>query len=436
MYVAARGAHVTISDVKSAEQLTDAVAELACYDVRWVLGGHPEDILDCDVLFVSPGVRMEIPIIQEAIRRGICVSAESRFFLERCPAPVIGITGSSGKTTTVTLTGEILRRAGLTTWVGGNIGTPLTPHLDEIRTEDKVVMELSSFQLENLPVSPVIAAILNITPNHLDRHASMGDYVQAKANIMRHQQPDDVAVLGYDNEITRALAQTAPGRVTFFSMTEEVAQGAFLRGAQIVLRLEGMEQHIGAVRDVRLRGRHNVANVLAACTLATLAGANRQSIAEVIFSFEGVEHRLEFVREIGGVRYYDDSIATTPERATAALLAFGEPIVLLAGGQDKHLPWGELAQLMLDRTRGIVLFGQAAGIIEAALAETMQQRRWSAADAPAIRRVVTLEEALQEASRLAQAGDVVLLSPGGTSYDAFKDFTVRGDRFKELVEAL
>ena len=297
-------------------------------------------------------------------------------------------------------------------------------------------MELSSFQLENMPVSPAMAAILNITPNHLDRHASMGDYIRAKANILRYQRPEDVAVLGYDNEITRGLAESVKGRVAFFSMTEEVDEGAYLKQEQIVLRLAGMEYRIGPAQDIRLRGRHNVANVLAACTLAALAGADRQSIAEVIFEFEGVEHRLEFVREVGGVRYYDDSIATTPERAIAALQAFEEPIVLLAGGQDKHLPWAEMAQLALSKTRGIVLFGQAAGIIEDALAEAGRQGGLSNVEMPVIRRVVTLEEAVEETRRLARAGDIVLLSPGGTSYDAFRDFTVRGDRFKELIEAL
>ena len=435
-YVAARGAEVSISDIKTADQLQDAVAELSPYDIRWVLGAHPEEILACDALFVSPGVPMETPVVQEAVRRGITVSGESRFFLEHCPAAVTGITGSSGKTTTVTLTGEILRTAGFRTWVGGNIGRPLTPHLDEIHAEDKVVMELSSFQLEIMSISPAIAAILNITPNHLDRHASMEDYVQAKVNILRYQRPDNVAVLGYDNEITRGLAKSAKGQVAFFSMAEEVAEGAFLKQEQIILRLAGSEQHIGAVQDIRLRGRHNVANVLAACTLAGLAGADHQSIAAVIFSFAGVEHRLEFVREVAGVRYYDDSIATTPERTIAALGAFNEPIVLLAGGQDKHLPWAELALLMLEKTRGIVLFGQAAGIIESALTEASNQRRLSAAEMPVIKRVVTLEEAVQEASRLAHTGDIVLLSPGGTSYDAFKDFTARGERFKELVKAL
>lgn len=435
-YLAPRGAVITVSDMKSKDALVDSIEELSPFEIHFALGGHPEGILDCDCLFVSPGVPWNIPILQEAARRGIPVSGESRFFLENCPAPVIGITGSSGKTTTVSLTGEMLKASGFKTWVGGNIGEPLTPHLDEIAVEDRVVMELSSFQLKIMRSSPAVAAILNITPNHLDRHASMEDYTEAKANILRFQKSGDVAVLGYDNEVTRGLASLTKGTVALFSMEEEVSEGAFLRQQQIILRLEGSEQTICHERDVRLRGRHNIENVLAACTIAGLAGADSQVMSEVVSSFQGVEHRLEFVREVDGVSYYNDSIATSPERTAAALRAFDEPIVLLAGGQDKHLPWHELASLMLERTRGVVLFGQAAGIIERVLSEAIEKGQIPGDDLPAIERKDSLEEAVIMARRLARPGDVVLLSPGGTSFDAFKDFAERGVFFKDLVKAL
>ena len=435
-YLAPRGAVITVSDMKSKDALVDSIEELSPFEIHFALGGHPEGILDCDCLFVSPGVPWNIPILQEAARRGIPVSGESRFFLENCPAPVIGITGSSGKTTTVSLTGEMLKASGFKTWVGGNIGEPLTPHLDEIAVEDRVVMELSSFQLKIMRSSPAVAAILNITPNHLDRHASMEDYTEAKANILRFQKSGDVAVLGYDNEVTRGLASLTKGTVALFSMEEEVSEGAFLRQQQIILRLEGSEQTICHERDVRLRGRHNIENVLAACTIAGLAGADSHVMSEVVSSFQGVEHRLEFVREVDGVSYYNDSIATSPERTAAALRAFDEPIVLLAGGQDKHLPWHELASLMLERTRGVVLFGQAAGIIERVLSEAIEKGQIPGDDLPAIERKDSLEEAVIMARRLARPGDVVLLSPGGTSFDAFKDFAERGVFFKDLVKAL
>ena len=435
-YLAPRGAVITVSDMKSKDALVDSIEELSPFEIHFALGGHPEGILDCDCLFVSPGVPWNIPILQEAARRGIPVSGESRFFLENCPAPVIGITGSSGKTTTVSLTGEMLKASGFKTWVGGNIGEPLTPHLDEIAVEDRVVMELSSFQLKIMRSSPAVAAILNITPNHLDRHASMEDYTEAKANILRFQKSGDVAVLGYDNEVTRGLASLTKGTVALFSMEEEVSEGAFLRQQQIILRLEGSEQTICHERDVRLRGRHNIENVLAACTIAGLAGADSHVMSEVVSSFQGVEHRLEFVREVDGVSYYNDSIATSPARTAAALRAFDEPIVLLAGGQDKHLPWHELASLMLERTRGVVLFGQAAGIIERVLSEAIEKGQIPGDDLPAIEIKDSLEEAVIMARRLARPGDVVLLSPGGTSFDAFKDFAERGVFFKDLVKAL
>ena len=435
-YLAPRGAVITVSDMKSKDVLVDSIEELSSFEIHFALGGHPEGILNCDCLFVSPGVPWNIPILQEAARRGIPVSGESRFFLENCPAPVIGITGSSGKTTTVSLTGEMLKASGFKTWVGGNIGEPLTLHLDEIAVEDRVVMELSSFQLKIMRSSPAVAAILNITPNHLDRHASMEDYTEAKANILRFQKSGDVAVLGYDNEVTRGLASLTKGTVALFSMEEEVSEGAFLRQQQIILRLEGSEQTICHERDVRLRGRHNIENVLAACTIAGLAGADSHVMSEVVSSFQGVEHRLEFVREVDGVSYYNDSIATSPERTAAALRAFDEPIVLLAGGQDKHLPWNELASLMLERTRGVVLFGQAAEIIERVLSEAIEKGQIPGDDLPAIEIKDSLEEAVITARRLARPGDVVLLSPGGTSFDAFKDFTERGVFFKDLVKAL
>ena len=433
-YLAPRGARVTVNDRKSVDELRDAVEALTPYAVRFVLGGHPEEVLDCDELFVSPGVPLDIPLLQEARRRGLPLSGESRFFLEHCPASVIGVTGSSGKTTTVQLTGEMLRAAGFRTWVGGNIGQPLTPHLDEIAAEDKVVMELSSFQLQIMRQSPAVAAVLNITPNHLDRHPSMADYIEAKRNILRFQRAGDSAVLGYDNPVTRGMAGDVRGRLAFFSLAEAVDEGAFLRGERLVLRLAGRERDIVPRRDIGLRGDHNVANVLAACVIAGLAGAEVEAMAEAIRAFHGVEHRLELVRELDGVRYYNDSIATSPERAAAALRSFDEPLVVLAGGQDKHLPWDELADLMCRRARAVIAFGQAGDLVVGALAAARQ--RAEAGHGPAVRRVASLEEAVAAARELAQPGDVVLLAPGGTSFDAYRDFVQRGEHFRSLVGAL
>jgi len=433
-FLASLGALVTISDRKPPEALAAAVEALAPHGIRFALGDHPEEILDCDYFFISPGVPLDSPIVREAMRRGLTVSGESRFFLENCPASVIGITGSSGKTTTTHLTAEMLKASGFRTWVGGNIGSPLTPHLTEIQPDDQVVMELSSFQLQIAQSSPHIAAILNITANHLDRHASMEEYIEAKANILRFQSAGDAAVLGHDNPVTRGLASRIKGRAASFSLTTEVAEGAFMRSGQLILRLDGRECVIGHEREVQLRGRHNLENILASCAVAGLAGAQSEAMTEVAVTFRGVEHRLELVRELDGVRYYNDSIATSPERAAAALRSFTEPVVLLAGGQDKHLPWEDLARLMLERTRAVVTFGQAAGIVEKALAEAQVEAQAEAR--PTITRAASLAEAVSMAQQLAQPGDVVLLSPGGTSYDAFTDFVERGEIFKRLVREL
>ncbi len=435
-FLAERGAIVTISDLKSEEELQENIAQLKGLPIRFVLGGHPGEILNqTDVLFLSPGVPLKAPIVAEAKRRGIPISSETKLFTELCPAPIIGITGSSGKTTTVSLVGQMLKASGFRTWVGGNIGQPLIGHLEEIEATDKVVMELSSFQLEIMEWSPSIAAILNITPNHLDRHPSMEAYTEAKLNILRFQRPGDVAVLGYELQSSNLKSQISnlKSQILSFSLREEVEQGTFLRDGEIILRLGGAAQRICSVDEIRLLGRHNLENVLAACAIAAVAGASRQAMADVATTFEGVEHRLELVREKDGVRYYNDSIATSPERTVAALRAFDQPIVLLAGGRDKHLPWDEMARLTLEKVKHLVLFGEAAPIIERAVQGARSKMQVAGCK---MHECATLEEAVEVAAREAEPGDVVLLSPGGTSFDAFSDFAERGERFRELVRDL
>jgi len=491
-FLADHGAQVTVTDTKSAEALADGLAALEGLPVALVLGGHPLELLDtADIVFVSPGVSLEIPLLAEARRRGVPLGSETRLFTRLCPAPVIGITGSSGKTTTTALVGEMMKASGRRTWVGGNIGQPLIGHVREISPSDAVVMELSSFQLEFFgewggeilrstaasPLvgisadpaylndrkgvlfdpsgwSPQIAAILNITPNHLDRHPSMEAYVAAKAHIVTEQGPGDAAVLNLDDAVTRQmgeeilrsaqndsrLAHPLTGicvyggeerRVVWFSLDESVEEGAFLRGTELVLRLAGREAVVCQAEEVKLIGRHNLANLLAACALAGAAGAPVEAIRRVATTFAGVEHRLELVRERGGVRWYNDSIATTPERVAAALRAFEAPMVLLAGGRDKHLPWEEMATLAQRKVRHLILFGEAAGLIEQAMQAVSRAERLCE-----IHQAGTLEGAVELAARLAQAGDVVLLSPGGTSFDAYRDFVARGEHFRKLVKAL
>ncbi len=442
-HLVARGARVTLSDMKPAAALSAEMAALQGLPIRYALGGHPASLLDqCDLLCLSGGVPIDLPIVLEARRRAVPLSNDSQIFFDICPASIIGITGSAGKTTTTTLVGEMLQAeytaverfepaAGqpVGVWVGGNIGNPLIADVERIQPCDKVVMELSSFQLELMTRSPHIACITNITPNHLDRHGTMDAYTQAKRHILDYQSADDWAVLNADNQITAQL-QTPARRVWSSLLREPAGDGAWLDdNMQLRLRLSGcaVDEVVCGSAELLLMGNHNVQNVLTAAAISALAGASLPSIRQVARSFKGVAHRLQLVRELNGVRYYDDSIATAPERLMAALRCFGQPIVLLCGGRDKHLPWAEAVQLMNERCRHAVLFGEMAGLVRAEVVRQQAGLETTVCE--------TLEQAVMRASQVAQPGDVVLLSPGGTSYDAFKDFEERGDYFTQLVWA-
>lgn len=435
-YAAARGARVTLSDARPATELAAELAALADLPIRYALGGHPAVLLDdCDLLCLSGGVPIDLPIIREAQQRGIPLSNDAQIFLEECPAPIIGITGSAGKTTTTTLTGEMMKLAyrddpQVSVWVGGNIGNPLISDVQHMGALDRVVMELSSFQLELMTRSPHIACITNITPNHLDRHVTMQAYIAAKRHILDSQTADDWRVLGADDSETAKLGM--PRNTIWFSVSAEPAgDAAWLdNDGQLRLRLSiaEIDNSICHRRELLLMGKHNVLNVLAASALAALSGAPLSAIREVATTFVGVAHRLQLVREVGGVRYYDDSIATAPERMMAALRCFHQPVVLLCGGRDKHLPWAEAVQLMEQRCRHVVLFGEMTPLV----LEEMQRQQATVS----VTSCDTLERAVRAASDIGQAGDVVLLSPGGTSYDAYKDFAERGDMFVTYVRQL
>ena len=444
-----QGATVTVTDLKDAEDLRATLAEMADLPVSFCLGGHPPRVLEADIIFVSPGVPLDAPIMVEARQRGLVLSSETRLFCHLCPTDIIGITGSSGKTTTATLVARMLETHGTRVHVGGNIGSPLIGKLSQIRRGDVVVMELSSFQLDYFGAvldaeprgdlvsplfpegawSPPVAAVLNVTPNHLDRHPTMDAYVEAKSRIWRYQHRDDDTVLSWDDPVTRGFAGHCPGQVTFFSTREQVPRGACLQGDSLLLRRDDGAATICSVGDVQLRGMHNVANVLAACTVADLFGVRPKEMAEVAATFAGVEHRLEPVRQYDGVWYYNDSIATSPERAIAALKSFTEPIVLLAGGRDKHLAWEDWGELVGRTVVQLILFGEAAPLIEGVL-ERLGLR------SPPLHRAEGLDHAVELARNLAPRGSVVLFSPGGTSFDAYRDYAERGDDFKRLVESL
>jgi UDP-N-acetylmuramoylalanine--D-glutamate ligase len=431
------GAQVVVSDTRNFGDLADAVLDFLNTPVSYALGGHPLDLLDgADLVCLSGGVAPTTPICVEAAKRHIPLSNDAQLFLERCPAPVIGITGSAGKTTTTTLVGKMCEAADRTTWVGGNIGDVLLDNLLDILPEHTVVMELSSFQLELMSLSPHIGCVLNVTPNHLDRHSSMEAYMAAKANIFTHQRSDDLCVFGYDDPSSNFLADQAPGRVAWFSLRDMVSDGAFMAGNRLMvvgLGSPDRQPHVVCAReDIRLRGEHNVRNVLAACAIAGAVGIPVEVMRETIKLFTGVPHRLEPVRTVDGVTYINDSIATAPERVIAALRSFDEPIILLAGGRDKKLPWGEMASLTAQKVRYLVTFGEYGPSI----ADHVRAARLLGGRLEGVESFKTLDEAVKRASEVAREGDVVLLSPGGTSYDSYEDFQARGDHFRALVAAL
>ena len=436
-FLAKKKAIITINDHQHTETFSELMPVFSAEHIQTCFGSHPLELLDkCDLLCISGGVPLSLPIIQEAVKRRIPLSNDSQIFFEGCKAKVIGITGSAGKTTTTTMMGEITKKAcrqGQKVWIGGNIGTPLIPFIEEIDSSDMVVLELSSFQLELMTISPSIAAITNITPNHLDRHGTMEAYTAAKARILDFQKSNDTAVLNRENAGSWNLRDKVQGTLWSFGLKEFNGDhpGTFLRDNALWLKNGEHEEAICPVSSVHLRGTHNLYNALAACAVANAAGFPIDAIKEGIEEVRGIAHRLEFVRCWHGADWYNDSIATTPERTLAAIHSFDEPLVLLLGGRDKHLPWGDLAAEVHQRADHIVLFGEAADLIYQAL-DSYEQHQFPYT----LEKVGTLQEAIQAAAQLVQEGDVVLLSPGGTSYDAFKDFEERGALFKKIVEEL
>ncbi len=422
-FLAEHGAHVTVTDTKSPEQLRESMAQVNGANVSYHLGGHAlTDLDEVEVVYASPGVPPENALLQEAHTRGVRVSSLVELFFALCPAPILGVTGSAGKSTTTSLIGEMFQAAGRQVFVGGNIGRPLLGKLGEITPNSWIVMELSSFQLEPLRVSPHIALITNVTPNHLDRHPSMEAYWEAKGQILAHQVATDWAVLNADDEWSRRYRPR--GRSLRFSL-EGVVEGAYLAGEQVVLLGEPLLH----ASEIPLRGRHNVANVLAAVATAHAAGIEREAMIQAIRQFKGVAHRLQTVGTRGGVSWVDDSIATAPERSIAALRAYHEPIILIAGGRDKHLPMQDWARLITQRVRHVVLLGEMSDLVVDAI-------KGADPSYTTMTPAQTMDEAVAAAARVAQPGDVVLLSPGGTSYDMYSDFEARGRDFARAVGEL
>lgn len=439
-FLSNRGAQVILTDNRPAAELAFANASLADLPVEFAFGGHPDSLLEgADLVCVSGGVPLTIPFLTAARNQGVQLSNDSQIFLEECPAPVIGITGSAGKSTTTALVGLMaqkhfeVKNSKHRAWVGGNIGNPLIEDLDKMDEDDLAVMELSSFQLELMSTSPQVAAVLNITPNHLDRHGSMQAYIEAKSRILRFQHQGDVAILNRDDQGSWDLLDQARTDVISFGMKAPGRRenGTFIENNQIMLQIGKDKLKMLPIDWINLRGEHNLYNVLAACAIAAGATISLPGIQLAVETFDGVPHRLELVRDLNGVRWYDDSIATAPERTIAAINSFDEPIVLLLGGRDKNLPWDKLAQLIRRRVSRVVIFGEAGDLI----AEAIGPKKSGQAMRSVVR-CATLQEAIKTAHNQAEAGDVVLLSPGGTSYDAFKDFEERGQAFREWVNQL
>jgi UDP-N-acetylmuramoylalanine--D-glutamate ligase len=440
------GADVVMTDRSESAAMQPVIDQMTAWqdarqpqgNLSWQMGSHPTDMLEnLDILCVSGGVPLNLPIIEEARRRDIPLTNDSELFMQSVQGQVIGISGSAGKTTTTALLGKIatdaLENTDHKVLVGGNIGTPLIEQVEDIRPEDVVVMELSSFQLELMKTVPSVAAILNITPNHLDRHGTMEAYTAAKANLFRWQKPDDWAIINHEDPGANALRAIIPGRWASFGFRPVAGSHpqTYQSGNQIFLSTGTQEVELLNINEILLRGRHNILNVMAALLLAHCAQIPLNRIRESVNTFTGVPHRLEYVREHKGVQWYNDSIATTPERSMAAIRSFSEPLVLLLGGRDKDLPWEHLANLVHRRVHDVILFGEGAQLIEPVL-----RRTHSATSLVKIHACPTMQEAIAFANKVAQAGDVVLLSPGGTSFDEFKDFAERGERFKEWVHQI
>jgi UDP-N-acetylmuramoylalanine--D-glutamate ligase len=436
-YFAEQGAEVVVSDLKPGEALTEARHALSDLPVEYVFGGHPPALLErADLLCLSGGVPADLPLALQAREQGITVTNDSQLFLEICPATVIGITGSAGKTTVTTLVGRMASSqyegTGSRAWVGGNIGRPLLTDLSQITANDLVILEISSFQLELMTISPQVAGILNITPNHLDRHRTMEAYTAAKRRILDYQSGDNIAILGREDPGAWSLREEVRGRLISFGLSvPKEGEGTYLKDGSIHLRSDRNDVEIAAVEMVELRGEHNLLNVLASCAIAAAVDISPEAMVAGLRGFHGVEHRLEFVRSVKGVDWYNDSIATSPERAIAAIKAFEEPLVLLAGGRDKDLPWGDFASLVRRRIDHLILFGEAAEKIARAIKSVPGPHTFKSFEI-----CDGLEAAVHRASQVAEPGNVVLLAPGGTSFDEFKDFAERGDFFRTLVESL
>jgi len=426
LFLKAHGARVTVSDTKSGDELRNEIPVLLDHGITVETGGHGERTFrGQDLIVVSPGVPVDAAQLVQAWALGESVIGEIELAAQFLPGPIVAITGSNGKTTTTTLTGEILSAGGLPTLVGGNIGTPAISLAERAKPETVIVLEVSSFQLETIQTfRPTVAVVLNVTPDHLDRHRTLNAYVNAKARIFENQQPRDFAVLNMDDPTCVAMGPRTRAQVFWFSRQKEVALGACVRDGMIVFRDGTGEREVLPVADIPLKGLHNLENVLAAVCAGALMGCAPEKIQQAVREFKAVEHRLEFVVTIRGVDYYNDSKATNVDATIKALESFPANIHLILGGKDKGSDYTALNELLQKRAKRVYTIGAAAEKIESQIKGVE------------VVHAETLENALRKANAVAQAGDVVLLAPACASFDQFKNYEQRGQVFKEIVRGL
>ncbi|MGA7574009.1 MAG: UDP-N-acetylmuramoyl-L-alanine--D-glutamate ligase [Terriglobales bacterium] len=427
LFLKSRGARVTVSDSKPEAELRDEILLLLEHGITVETGGHGDRTFrGQDLIVVSPGVPVDAPQLAQARHLGEPVIGEIELAAQFLAGQIVAITGANGKTTTTSLAGEIIAAGNFPTLVGGNIGTPAISFVDEAGAETWTVLEVSSFQLETIvEFHPRIAVILNITPDHLDRHKTFDNYVNAKARVCENQTADDFTILNADDATTAGLSRRTRGRLFWFSRTKEVEKGAFVSGRQIYFRDGSRERKIMAVDEVPLKGMHNLENALAAVSIGILVGCEAEQIREAVRNFKAVEHRLEFVAKVAGVDYYNDSKATNVDATIKALESFPANIHLILGGKDKGSDYTVLSELLRGRVKRVYTIGAAAAKIEAQIEGAAE-----------IDHAETLESAVRRASEAAVAGDVILLAPACASFDQFQSYEHRGRVFKEVVHSL
>lgn len=430
---AKKGAEVSVLDRKSREQLGALADEFEQSGIRLVLGdGYLDGLTGYDAVFRAPGMYFHHPALEKARQEGAVITSEMELFFRLCPCKTYAVTGSDGKTTTTTLIAEMLKASGKKVYKGGNIGRALLPVVEEVSSDDAAVVELSSFQLISMRQSPDVAVITNVAPNHLDVHRDMQEYIDSKKNLILHQDGFSRTVLNRDNAITRDMTGLVRGELLTFSRQEAPRFGAYLRqDGMLCMRCHGAETEILPMEQIRLPGLHNVENFLAAYS-AVWGDVPVEIMARIAQEFGGVEHRMELVRELGGVKWYNDSIGTSPTRTIAGLKAFGQKIILIAGGYDKKIPYEPLAPYLCEKVSHLILMGATGPKIQQALEACPDYD----GQHPALHWAESMEQAVQTADGLAGSGDIVALSPASASFDLYPNFEKRGEHFKRLVAAL